>query len=147
MLDYNNFMPKDRFVKNFLLTADYASEDTKKKLSINGVFDVIHAENTPAMHPGLFLVGNIKVYDKNLDSVYIDVKITDEENKSITERDVPRLELTLPNKGNNERSITIIYNIRNVKFDNFGKYRFVVEMLGEKVAETVINIRKTDDQK
>ena len=105
---------------NFVHLCDSAFFSQEGKLNIIGMFKTIGVAKLPATHPKLTIVLDVNIAK----SMKLKIQIL----KKDTGETIAKLEGKLDRKGEgkNEKEMCFVSDFNNVKFEEFGDYRFEI---------------------
>ncbi len=132
-----------KFKVNFVFLADHSLIDNNGKLSIIGIFDKINLQTIPGNYLKFVLIGNFDIIDKTINDISLNVGLIDENNKTVN-INIPKQDIHLPEKAKNHFNFMVEFG--NLKFDNAGKYKFIVDANGEKVGEVNFEVIKNEQK-
>lgn len=110
----------------FAVVADDATVSIDNKLTINGIFDTIHAREFPALVPRMVFVFSLRAEFEDSEQEFdLRVRLVDEDGGRIFQGDthlgVPRIE---PGQ---RKTINQVFRLQMVGFQRAGSYKFIVE--------------------
>ena len=126
------------FKLNFIHLCDDASFSQEGKLSIIGIFDVVHLTNIPGTLVRAYLVSNFTVLDNDLKEAKITVKVKNKKNNEEVIK-TPELTVNVPGViqpvGSKQKTLGLSLQLVNMTFKETGEYLIEVEINGEKIGE------------
>jgi hypothetical protein len=130
-----------KFSKNFLILCDEAFLGEHGKVNIIGIFERIYSPTLPAIHLKSVLVANFEVNDPNLLEADVSVDLMDEHNKTIG-LSIPKIKIKIPKSKSAKRRAGIMVQLGNLKFENYGSYKFIVKIDSEVLGECIFEVQK-----
>ena len=134
-----------KFIKNFVLLCDDAIIGQKGKVSIIGIFEKVYLTTLPGTLLKSVLVGNFDVLVNSIENIDLRVDLLDEKNTKLG-LSAPTVELKVPKPDAKKRRIGFMLVLGNLKFENYGTYKFVVTMNSEITGEYSFEVQKLPQQ-
>lgn len=118
-------MANENIKINFLHTCDNAFFSDDKKLSIIGIFDLIHADRFPALNPKFSIAISVtgQIYDKKRN-----IEIISPNGNIIVSSEMPTYGLEGKPKTN------LVVNLIGVVFPEAGAYRIIFKVNDERIS-------------
>lgn len=111
----------------FAAMADHASIDRGGKMSVIGVFDTIWARDLPVQHRAFAFVTRFRIEHEDQNSHHtVQLTIIDEDSQPLFRAQGELNVGRIPPGGFTHADQ--IFNIQDLRFENYGRYRFRVEL-------------------
>ena len=123
--------------------ADHASADKGGKLSLIGVFDTIFATEVPVIHRQFYFVSRLRLEHRDQGTTQkVELTILDEDHQELMKAQGEVAIGRIP-PGQFSHA-TQVFEIRDFKFEKYGRYRFRVVVNEDKTTphDTVFQVAK-----
>ena len=124
-----------------LIVADYAAADIGSgKLTVVGAFNIIYAQQFPAIHPRLAIAVKL-ASDNPLETTeprQFELHLTSEDGIDLFQAATP-VQIPRDEKGN-RHDANVILEINTLEFPSAGFYEFAIFIDGEKLGDTSIEL-------
>lgn len=120
---------------------DFASADAGGKLNIIGVFDTIHAEETPFTQNLFSVAGRVRFEESEVGPKRFKLTILDSEGKPIVQPLEAAVDVNRA-PGETTAIAQIALLLSHIRLPRFGQYRIEMEIENIPAASTVLNVRK-----
>lgn len=127
-------------VETFLICD--AATDQAGKLNILGAFDAIGASNVPVTHPQLSVALRIRFKKSESANHPFRINLINEDGKSVLPRPLDGNVNVHIREADESAVINLIVNIRDIKFDSFGRYSVDLTMDGKQRGSLPLYVRQ-----
>lgn len=120
-----------------------AATDQAGKLNILGAFDAIGAPGVPVIHPQLAVVLRIRFKKSESANHPFRINVIDEDGKSILPRPLDGNLNVQIRDADESAVVNLIVNMRDTKFERFGRYSVDLTMDGKQRGSLPLHLRQS----
>ncbi len=126
--------------KNYLLLCENFVLDDKQRASLINLYDIIWAQNIPALHSKLLYVANVKVSDSGSQKKLLMVlELKSPSGKTIFTANANEARITQNTK---TQFVGGAFEIGMVPFQEYGAYRAILKVEGKEIADHIFELKK-----
>jgi len=121
---------------------DFAQADSAGKLTIVGIFDIIHAKITPATHGLCSLVIRMQFDKAEEGEKKIKLSFVDTDGKLVMPPTEAQIQVRIASNGSHA-NLQGVFLFPQITFPHFGEYLIELEIDGKLVTSTSVSVRQT----